>query len=404
MKRGTRTAVAVASMAMMTAPVAAAASAVEPVVWEAQAGNCSLSYAPTAADGTAYFVLEAGPAVSCQLEVGSVDAGTVLADVTTVSTMAVVYVAAAGEYSYSVTDMTADAVASGVVQFTGSPREPDLGPNVNLTGECALSLEPRDVIGTFASWETGFIVSQNAGAPNCAHDVASDPQAPTQYTATIARNLGQVAVLSPFGIELDKRVTGPGGEGVSQARVGEALTYTFTVTNTGYVPWEFAITDALEGLEPITCDTTVLAPQSSVTCTAGYTVTTADADAGVVTNVATATGVDSVRPRGATGVGVTTAPASIAFTVAPHTPTPTPTPTESPMATPAHPEPSPTVSVGDGTVTVPAHAAASPSPRTLAGTGGSAPFALLAGAGVLAVIGAGALTIGSTRARGSRAR
>ena len=42
-------------------------------------------------------------------------------------------------------------------------------------------------------------------------------------------------------------------------------------------------------LSPITCATTTLAPAAQTTCTASYTLTQADVDAGQLNNTATAT-------------------------------------------------------------------------------------------------------------------
>jgi uncharacterized repeat protein (TIGR01451 family) len=72
------------------------------------------------------------------------------------------------------------------------------------------------------------------------------------------------------------------------AKAGDEIDYTYTLTNTGnlnlYAP--YTVTDNKVG---VTCATTplVLAPGASVTCTAKYTVTPADVDAGKVVNTAT---------------------------------------------------------------------------------------------------------------------
>ncbi len=88
--------------------------------------------------------------------------------------------------------------------------------------------------------------------------------------------------------------------------VGNVITYSFAVTNTGNVPLTaVTITDALPGLSAITCSpiangSIVLAVGQStadlgVTCSATYTIGQPDLDAGHVTNAATATG---TPPRG----------------------------------------------------------------------------------------------------------
>ncbi|MEU9318970.1 hypothetical protein [Streptomyces sp. NPDC048295] len=75
--------------------------------------------------------------------------------------------------------------------------------------------------------------------------------------------------------------------------VGDEVTYTYTVTNTG--PQELtglSVTD--DRVTGVTCEATTLAPAGqpgdSTTCTGTYRITAADADAGSVTNTATAHG------------------------------------------------------------------------------------------------------------------
>ncbi|MBB1088523.1 DUF11 domain-containing protein [Lysobacter sp. SG-8] len=92
-------------------------------------------------------------------------------------------------------------------------------------------------------------------------------------------------------IEIDKTANP-----TSVDSVGDVVTYTFEVTNTGNVTLsDVTITDTMFGLSDLDCapDTlpTVLAPGQSVTCTATYTVTQADIDAGgTIHNTATASG------------------------------------------------------------------------------------------------------------------
>ncbi len=77
---------------------------------------------------------------------------------------------------------------------------------------------------------------------------------------------------------------------------GETATFTFTVTNTGNVTLTGVdVDDAMPGVSDVTFGTWPgtpgqLAPGASVTGTATYALTQADADAGVVRNTATATG------------------------------------------------------------------------------------------------------------------
>ena len=58
------------------------------------------------------------------------------------------------------------------------------------------------------------------------------------------------------------------------------------------------VTDPMPGLSAIACPATTLAPGASETCTATYTTTQADVDAGSITNTGTATGTPPTGPAG----------------------------------------------------------------------------------------------------------
>jgi uncharacterized repeat protein (TIGR01451 family) len=79
---------------------------------------------------------------------------------------------------------------------------------------------------------------------------------------------------------------------VGNAVLGQTITYTFTVTNTGNVlVTGVTLTDSLPGLSWVTGPSLGdLVPGASASGTATYTITQADVDAGSVTNVATAGG------------------------------------------------------------------------------------------------------------------
>lgn len=76
--------------------------------------------------------------------------------------------------------------------------------------------------------------------------------------------------------------------------VGDQVSYTFTVTNTGNVSLNnVQIADPLPGLSPLICNPPLGAPLASggvTTCTATYVATQADVEAGQINNVATVTG------------------------------------------------------------------------------------------------------------------
>ncbi|MGL5930401.1 MAG: DUF7507 domain-containing protein, partial [Dermatophilaceae bacterium] len=95
------------------------------------------------------------------------------------------------------------------------------------------------------------------------------------------------------------------GDGVTND-AGDRITWAFTVVNDSNVTLTtVAVDDPNAG--PVTCAATTLAPGAQTTCTAApYVISPADADAGSVTNTATASGV--VQTPG--GAVVTSAPAS----------------------------------------------------------------------------------------------
>jgi hypothetical protein len=101
------------------------------------------------------------------------------------------------------------------------------------------------------------------------------------------------------------------------AAAGTTLTYSFLVTNTGNVPVDTV--GVTEGtftgsgtFSPVVCPSAAasLAPGAHTTCTASYSLTQADVDAGSVSNTATADG----TPRGS-ATAVTSAPDTATVTI-----------------------------------------------------------------------------------------
>ncbi|MEH6659999.1 DUF7507 domain-containing protein, partial [Leeuwenhoekiella marinoflava] len=77
------------------------------------------------------------------------------------------------------------------------------------------------------------------------------------------------------------------------AQVGETITYSFEVTNTGDVTISgTVIEDTRIGVSGLTLDTDPLAPGATGLARAEYTITQEDIDAGFVSNSALATGKD----------------------------------------------------------------------------------------------------------------
>jgi len=82
--------------------------------------------------------------------------------------------------------------------------------------------------------------------------------------------------------------------------VGQVVTYSFTVTNTGTLTLTGLVVTDTE-LASVTCDTTTLAAGESTNCSGDYTITSEDVTNGTITNTATAAATDSnLDPVGAT--------------------------------------------------------------------------------------------------------
>lgn len=117
-------------------------------------------------------------------------------------------------------------------------------------------------------------------------------------------------VLTPVSrISLDKTAGAPTDPDANGPDVGDAVTYTFTVTNTGATTVSnVAIDDGLLGLTGLVCGTAPLAPGESTECTATYSLTQQDVDRGRVDNTATA---QATSPNGTVS---DSDPAQVVFT------------------------------------------------------------------------------------------
>ena len=112
-------------------------------------------------------------------------------------------------------------------------------------------------------------------------------------TATVggsnSATITTTVMLSQAGLTLSKTA-----DPQTYINLGEAIIYSYTITNTGNLtlgPAQFSINDNKIS-SPFNCgsDATSLVPNAIVTCSATYTITQADLDAGIVTNTASATG------------------------------------------------------------------------------------------------------------------
>src|SRR5207244_114210 len=95
------------------------------------------------------------------------------------------------------------------------------------------------------------------------------------------------------------------------AKAGDILHYSYNVTNSGNVTLHDPITVS-DNKASVSCPalpTGGLAPGASVTCSATYTITQADLDAGTVTNVASASSGTTTSPSDSVTVPATQRPA-----------------------------------------------------------------------------------------------
>ncbi len=123
------------------------------------------------------------------------------------------------------------------------------------------------------------------GTPPTGPDVTDTDPATIDLTATADLTLTKTGSLADTN-----------GDGVDSE--GDIVTYTFAVENTGNVTLDpITVTDPLPGLSIITCPATSLAPGDDTDCTATYTLTQPDIDAGQVDNTATATGTPPTGPN-----------------------------------------------------------------------------------------------------------
>ena len=145
-----------------------------------------------------------------------------------------------------------------------------LAPVESMTCDATYTLDQDDVdLGTVHNDATATGVSPTGGS------VSSSDETDTPIDALPA-------------LTLDKSAGTPSGD-PQNSRAGDTIDYTFLVTNTGNVTLDpVTLSDPTVG--SVTCPVSVLAPGADTTCTATYTLTQDDIDAGGVHNDATATG------------------------------------------------------------------------------------------------------------------
>nr|BFE51478.1 hypothetical protein GCM10017745_49050 [Saccharothrix mutabilis subsp. capreolus] len=201
-------------------------------------------------------------------------------------------------YSFLVTN-------TGNVEMTGVTVTDTLvapaGPEVTVTCPATTLAAGASMTCTSTPYTVTAADVANGGVDNSATASGTDPAG---VTSTTPPSTATVDIPSEPGLTILKTA-----DPATTSQVGETITYSFLVTNTGNVELTgVAVTDTLAapaGPEvTVTCPSTTLAIGASMTCTSTpYTTTNADAANGTVNNSATASGTD---PSG----GTTTSPPS----------------------------------------------------------------------------------------------
>ena len=204
--------------------------------------------------------------------------------------------AAAGQlitFSYLVTNTSrvtlADIAVNDTLPGVTSVRcpQPTLPPGGSQTCTATYQTTATDLdVGSITN-----VATAQGNPPGSATPVISDPGRGTvpavQQPAITIRKSAQPAT---FG------------------KVGQVISYSYLVTNTGNVTLTgITVHEGLPGLSAVTCPQATLAAGDSETCTASYTVTTADVAAGSIINTATAQGF----PPDTTDVPVTSGPSTV---------------------------------------------------------------------------------------------
>lgn len=189
----------------------------------------------------------------------------------------------------NVGNVTLTDVAPVEVEFSGTgelsafePETATLAPGEDTTFTATYTVTQADI-------DAGGITNAASATGTPPEGSELPPTPPSEVTVPSTPNPGLSIVKSATPSDIERFL------------VGQEITYTFVVTNTGNVtltdvtPVEGDFTGSGE-LGPITPDAVTLAPTEQATFTSTYVLTQADIDSGSVRNTATATGVPPTGP------------------------------------------------------------------------------------------------------------
>ena len=210
----------------------------------------------------------------------------------TSSTSAITTVGQSVPYSYKVTNSGNTTLTSAItitdnkIGSVSCPALPAAGlaPGANLTCSASYTVTQADL---------------DAGGVTNTASAKSGP------TTSPPVSLPIPATASP-SLSIAKSSTA-----VSFTAAGASIPYSYTVTNTGNVTLTSAVTVADNKVASVTCPSigAGLAPSASIVCTATYTTTQADVDAGGITNIASAKSGSTTSPPTSLTVTSTQTPA-----------------------------------------------------------------------------------------------
>ena len=185
-------------------------------------------------------------------------------------------------YQYVITN-TGTTPLAGPVLVTDAPRQPTC-PGLNTVGNQDNYLDQNETITCIAAYSVSESDVNTGSITNVATATAGNTTS-NQTGITLTRGTAPPSAI----LTLTKTASSQ-----TYGAANEIITFTFNVTNVGTTPLgpaQFTVSDARLGA-PLNCgpaDTT-LAPNQSVSCSAPYTVTTADMGVANITNSATASG------------------------------------------------------------------------------------------------------------------
>jgi len=140
--------------------------------------------------------------------------------------------------------------------------------------------------GTITCAATHVVTQADLDAGSVANVATASGTPPTGPTTTGTSNTVTIPAVQSPDLTLAKSASP-----TTFSAAGTTIGYSYLVTNTGNVTLStIGITDPHSGLTDLSCPAASLAPTAAETCTASYSTTQADLDAGSIVNTATAQG------------------------------------------------------------------------------------------------------------------